>query len=448
MKNKLPTILLSLSLTTTLFGLDVGQEIELDSYLNARTNPNFTKFSKNIKTTLAKGTTGEVLEVKDFNSGNAGIKMKVTSGPKAGQSYWVYYNSKAPAIKVVVPKTQKEMTVHEIKHEALKVDGEKLQAETKEAVPATRDLEEHAITETAKEVQEVKVELEKVFANTPNIDCNQARVEPSEVISVPPSVLTLQPILDKPEDERDYLEVYSVTPYRDVPRAVKGYPKCVTVDPKLGNYDVCTKDGKIDAFKLTNRGPNKVVEKSDYYINRSYEFQYDDRAKSDIKLLITDSPDETVSHSNYKVMLFFPRTVLPSVKHSGEELIVTLPNQEVVKFDTKTKQIIGGVLTEGKMAQNGRANASNVNYTGNGVVITANKSGDLPYGDIELDNGKSARSITIATVSKKGHPDCKIPSKDLWYNDAEKDNVLIKPEFQSDAGLDKFIQKRCGFSLF
>ena len=148
---------------------------------------------------------------------------------------------------------------------------------------------------------------------------------------------------------------------------------------------------------------------------------------------------------------FSPRSVLPSIKEVDDELNVTLQNKEVVRYNAKTKEIIGGVLTEGKMAQDpknkNKAIPANIKYTGESVLMRASKSGDLPYGDIELRDGSKARSTTVATVSKKGHKDCQIPSKDIWYNTPDED-FLIKPELASDAGLDSFLKKKCGFSLF
>ena len=142
MNKKLPTIFLTFSLVT-LFGFSVGQEIELTSFLNGRANPNFLKYTKNVQTTLGPGTSGEVIEIKKFNSGNSGIKMKISGGPKAGESYWVYYNKENPALKIVDNKT------------ALEVSPDQARPETSTAVvihetKALRDLNEQAVLETAR----------------------------------------------------------------------------------------------------------------------------------------------------------------------------------------------------------------------------------------------------------------------------------------------------------
>lgn len=148
MKNKLPTILLALSIGS-LVGFSAGDEIELDAFLNARTNPNFLKYSKNIATTLRSGTTGEVLEIKKFATGNSGIKMKVTSGPKTGESYWVYYNVKDPAIKLTNKKIKKEVNPEAVEITAAGKPKENLFSESLRDISARRDIEEHAIIQTA-----------------------------------------------------------------------------------------------------------------------------------------------------------------------------------------------------------------------------------------------------------------------------------------------------------
>ncbi|MBC7427811.1 MAG: hypothetical protein H7336_04305 [Bacteriovorax sp.] len=429
MKNKLPTILLSLSLAT-LFGFDVGQEVELTTFLNGRANPDFLKYTKNIQTNLVKGTAGKVLEVKKFSSGNAGIKMKITGGAKNGETYWVYYNKANPSLALTGKKSKKEVTPEA-------AQPNEARALITRNVAASRDLGEHAVIETARQAKAL-LESKQIGDSTSaknNKDC-----PPEENISKQTLSQT---------GEESYKETDFVAPFRDTPRKIDDYfPSCAQIDNNP--WETCRYKGAVEEFKLTNGGSNNIVKNNEYYINRTFEFQFDDRAKSDMKVMVVDAPDDTTSHTTYSIMLFFPRSILPSIKKEGNELTVTLPNKEIVKYDATTKEVIGGVFTEGKMAQSGNKKAlpAAVKYTGAGVMIRADKSGDLPYGDIETKGGGRAPSITTATVSKKGFPDCKIPSKDIWYTDYTKNNVLIKTEYATDAGLDSFIKKKCGFSLF
>lgn len=138
---KLIITVLSLLTLTAMLGFKAGDEIELDQYLNARANPNFLKYTKNIKTTLAKGTTGEVLETKLFNSGNHGLKIKVSSGPRAGSSYWVYYNKADPGLHLV---DKENIDAKDNVEEAVS-------AKTNRTISAQADLNEHAVVEATKE---------------------------------------------------------------------------------------------------------------------------------------------------------------------------------------------------------------------------------------------------------------------------------------------------------
>jgi hypothetical protein len=406
-------------------GLSVGDHLELKNYLNARTDARFTKDSNNIEKILPKGTVGEVLDIKPMPSGNFGIKIKIESG----ENYWVYYNKKTPAMDLIDSKNTKieKMTnqkqINSVKNvKLLKPQLAFLDSENKFVLDSTK--------EAVKNLE--KKSIAQLVPAIKSTDCIPSKMPESNV------------------PEAKYKETDTVMPYREISNSSLHSKSCQTSE---SGWDFCksTESGLIEGIKLINNGPNSIVKTNEYYIRRELGFEFDDHARSDIKLLIVDSPDDTTSHATYSVMLFFPRSVLPSIKKIGDVLEVTLPNKEKVQFNAKTKEIIGGVFKEGPMAQseNKKAKPAAIIYTGEGVVIRADKSGDLPYGDIEKKDGKSAPSISTATISKKGFKDCKIPSKDIWYTDEKKGgNTFIMPSLASDQGMDEFINKKCGFSLF
>lgn len=425
------TVLFSLFLSSVL-AFKVGDQVELESYLNARSSAQFLKTSGNIKTQLSAGTKGEVLESKKMNSGNYGIKMKVNSGAHRGESYWLYYNLKDPKMKLF-DSQRREQKTEQITQEKLQIKS----AELTEDQTGIRAPEEAAVlvaANTAKFVLENKT-ASQVTSPPTGSDCAPAVSAISSNVS-----------------EEDYTESDIVEPFREASDSRLHSTTCRTMQ---GGWDQCrhSDSKKIEAFQLTNKGPNNIVKSNEYYINRTMSFEFDDRARSEMKLVVVDSPDDTTSHSTYSIMLFFPRTVLPAIKKEGDELIVTLPNKEIVRYNAKTKEVLGGVFSEGAMVADpknkNKARPADIKYTGNGVMIRSDKSGDLPYGDIELSNGSKAPSSSTATISKKGFKDCKIPSKDIWYTDYQKGgSVFIKPEFQADKGMDDFIKKKCGFSLY
>jgi hypothetical protein len=161
MKNLSILFCLFLSLTIAV-GFKVGDSVELDQYLNGRTDSNFLKYNKNIKTTLAVGVKGEIAETKRFSSGNYGLKLKVSSGENAGKSYWVYYDVKNPTLHLL--NKNKEESKMNIESATTAV--------TVKPTLAVREMSEHAVVESVKEVSKI---LDKGIdqATTPkaNVNC-------------------------------------------------------------------------------------------------------------------------------------------------------------------------------------------------------------------------------------------------------------------------------------
>jgi hypothetical protein len=394
--------------------------VEIESTLNARTSANFLKTTNNVRFPLEKGTKGSVEESVKLPSGNYGLKLRLENGPHRGDTVWVYHDLNTERIKLTDNNNQLTTNVDSAKNaEALKTIASFVD-------PLTKTLTKN-ISDFSK--LNLKNQNKSLLTSSSNCKVNQS--------------------LSNESDLNNYHESQSIPPFKEIADSTLHSTPCRGTD---NNYDVCVNQKNIvEKFSLKNQGGNKIVSKKEYYINREFEFDYEDHARSDMRLMIVDSPDEYTSHATYSVMMFFPRTVLPSVKKVDNVLEVTLPNQEIVKFDPITKEIVGGVMTEGPMIQDerGKAKPAAVKYTGAGVMIRADKSGDFPMGDIEKSDGSKLPSPNTATISKRGEKDCKIPAKDIWYTNYERGgNVFIKKELASDAGLDQFIIKRCGFSIF
>ncbi|MGZ3809318.1 MAG: hypothetical protein ACXVCE_14635, partial [Bacteriovorax sp.] len=350
---------LCLSLTlTSMLAFKVGDQIELEAYLHARSRADFTKGSK-IETTLSKGTRGEVVESKKMPSGNYGIKMKVENGSHKGESYWVYYNLRAPMMKLMDAKNQ------ELKKQAIaQGNNQEIEPSKEQELGPSSDQEieqakkaELTADQTGYRAPEEKDVVDAVQTATQALDPKSV----SQIIPTPkspdcappasPSTISLKTTTAAiPEDQ--YRETDLVEPYREVATSPLGPTACVSAG---FGWDQCKMDatttGKVDGFKIVNNGPNNIVKTDEYYINREMSFEFDDRARSDMKLLVSDGPDDRTSHITWSVMMFFPRSVLPSIKRVGDELEVTLPNKEIVRYNAKTKEVIGGVFTEGPMRQ-------------------------------------------------------------------------------------------------
>ncbi len=216
---------------------------------------------------------------------------------------------------------------------------------------------------------------------------------------------------------------------------------CFNVD-RDANYS-------IKSFKFQNAGINKIVPMEGFGVGREYEFQFEGQARSDLGLLVWDSPDENESHAHLKIMMFFPKEILPAIRYESSNekdlVIVTLPTKEEVVYNGKTKEIISGVLTEGVLRQNanGVAVSPDVQYNGKGVVIEASAVADWPVGF------KGNQASKIVTVKKKGYKNCLIPGKELWFTDDSKGgNVFFNKKLISNEAFDAFLKKRCNFSIY
>lgn len=204
------------------------------------------------------------------------------------------------------------------------------------------------------------------------------------------------------------------------------------------------------SFKFTNPGGNKIVKNQGLGIGREFEFMFEDFARSDLGLLVWDSPDQVESHGHLKLMMFFPRTYLFAVDYTQDDqydyIHVTLPTGEKVTFNGETKEIMNGVLSEEGQKQDGDGNSlePEINYSGEGVVLYAHKLNDYPVGI-----NSETRKNQMAYIEKKNHPVCKVPVSDLWYTDKKKgNNIFFNKKYVTDEAFDKYLLKKCKFSMF
>lgn len=221
-------------------------------------------------------------------------------------------------------------------------------------------------------------------------------------------------------------------------------------------WDVCYSINPQDerlmkSFKFINTGGNVTVPNSGITVGREYEFSFEGLARSDMNLLIWDAPDEIENHVHLKIMYFFPRIIMPAIRiemadPENKRLIVTLPTEEEVIFNEKSREIISGALKETPMKQSpdGSALAPGVNYTGKGVVVEASAQAQWPIGNIANDT-----RIKIVTIKKKGYKNCLVPDKELFYTDSKKGgNIFMNKKYITDNAFDLYLKKQCGFSIY
>jgi len=240
-------------------------------------------------------------------------------------------------------------------------------------------------------------------------------------------------------------------PYREEKTSPLTPSSCQT--ETLG-VKLCKRDGTEELFQFSMTQRKNETQ-------RSFDFGFEDFARSDLHLYVIDSPDDFMSNMTFNYYVFLPRTYLPSFKVQDDEFHVTISTGEKIIFDKLTGKIKSGVLVEKPMSQlPGSKNCSYpqkacrkyasplpITYNGTGIMLEISSNGNLPIGDVE--SGKSVSpSPYIVNVIKVGEKKCTIPSKNLWFTNYEKAGaIFIKKDFISDEKLNDYIKEKCGFSL-
>jgi hypothetical protein len=207
--------------------------------------------------------------------------------------------------------------------------------------------------------------------------------------------------------------------------------------------------GKIVGFEISNRGGNRILRQrhditKNQLFTRDFQFRFDDRARQDIHLSVTDwtpSRDKQFRLSGLmnSVLVFFPRKFVPAITAEGTGAIVTLPTGEKIEFDAETYEIVSGVLAEAPVDLSAPRFPA-VEYTGKGVTVRANSRGNDP------------RVATTATITT-GSPDpdctkgqrcnqCRVPARELW-----EQHGAVHFKFATDEKFDRYLRLHCGFGL-
>lgn len=214
-----------------------------------------------------------------------------------------------------------------------------------------------------------------------------------------------------------------------------------------------TAAGAIVGFEFSNHGGNRILPprrdavKNQFY-TRDFQFRFDDRARQDIYLLVTDwapSRDRQfrLSELMHSLILFFPRSFLPAIVNLAGTHLITLPTGEEVEFNAQTHEIVGGELSESAVDLNPDRNARKfpgIEYSGKGVAVRANARGSDP---------RLSAMATITTGSPTrtcdkgvGCNQCQLPARELWDQSG-----AVRFKFATDRDFDRYLIARCQFSL-
>lgn len=281
---------------------------------------------------------------------------------------------------------------------------------------------------------------------------------PVEIAKLPEAKPEIVPKLAKPAIPRLLPESVLAEPQKDPASRRLEYNTMLNTRtgdaaPKSSWQYRRTRDGAIVGFEFSNHGGNRVLPPrrdaaKNQFFTRDFQFRFDERARQDIHLLVTDwvsSRDRQfrLSELMNSLMHFFPRSFLPAIVHFNGRNIITLPTGEEVEFNAQTNEILSGVLSEAPVDLNPDRSARNfpaIEYSGKGVVVRAHVRGADP---------RLGTTATIATAAPVAACDkgtqcnqCQVPSRDLWDQSG-----AVRFKFPTDQEFDRFLLARCQFGL-
>lgn len=407
-------------------GISSGDQIELQTYFNARYSANFKKNSNNVSSVLSPQTKAKVTEVKQMPSGNLGLRVSVLTGKSKGESVWVYYNKQTPRMKLY---SSSDASGKEVSSENTEKIGS---VKTKQNVQALSepDLEsddsQEDLQTTVRSLNQVQRDVQKVGKKSEYCESCEWSDSGQEGGAADSSRSSSQGLVVGSVKTASNA---SIIKPRNLLNTKIGSPVCRTSN----GYDSCTYRGDQvpTVFKVFNTGPNRVVAGKATDKRREWSFYSPNSATQDLGFYIEDYNGSDFSNSQRSYVMLFPRKSLSSVKVSGEEKIVTLPTGETVTFNQRTNEVIAGAFAE--TARLGSSNSAPiVKYQGSGVMVRADAAG--------VNEPKQART---ATISKNGQT-CKVPASELWK---QGNNSELNFKFPSDSDFNKYLTSRCGFGI-
>ena len=214
-----------------------------------------------------------------------------------------------------------------------------------------------------------------------------------------------------------------------------------------------TNAGQIVGFEFSNHGGNPILPPrrdaaKNQFFSRDFQFRFDERARQDIYLLVTDwapSRDRQfrLSELMNSLMHFFPRSFLPAIVSFDGRNIITLPTGEEVEFNRQTHEIIAGALSESAVDLNLDRNARKypaIVYNGKGIVVRADARGADPRigTTATITNGSPLPTCDKGVACHQ----CQVPAREIWDQAG-----AVRFKFATDQEFDRFLLARCQFGL-
>jgi len=209
-------------------------------------------------------------------------------------------------------------------------------------------------------------------------------------------------------------------------------------------------EGQFEGFDIDNRGKNAIVSAQDSM--RDFEFGFEEQARQNVSLMVSDAPNGTVSHTMHSYFVFFPRKYLPFAEiNSKKEVTVTLPTGEQMMF-AETGEVIDGVFEEGPVdigPDRFKRNYADLKYQGKGIILRVNARGQMPQQGqfestkIDMEYGIKYSSDVLIINGTTGQR-CRRPKIDFWPSEDESP-ILFK--FPTDKEFDFYLKAKCNFGI-
>jgi hypothetical protein len=210
---------------------------------------------------------------------------------------------------------------------------------------------------------------------------------------------------------------------------------------------------RTDGFSFENTGSNKIVNSQKYKsTQRIFNFDYLEQARQNLALEVNDLPSKIDNHSLHSVFMFFPRKNMPLVEQLSGTIDVTLPTGEKMSFQKDSKEVVGGVFTEGPVdsaTERTKRGFADLKYQGKGVMLRANARGMSPQlGEfenekIDMEFGVKGSTDVLILNGTTGQR-CRRPKADFWE---PIDVAPIEFKFATDEAFDAYLKQNCGFGL-
>jgi hypothetical protein len=298
--------------------------------------------------------------------------------------------------------------------------------------------------------------------SAPKAPVTESKPEPAEAekppAELPVEVAKIPEVPLKPMPQRNLPESTLAVPDKDSASRKIAYDTVLTSRRQEDKIQAGwqyrrDRQANIVGFEFSNHGGNRILSprrdaSKNQFFTRDYQFRFDDRARQDIHLMVSDwvpSRDRQfrLSELMNSLILLFPRKVLPAIVNFGERNIVTLSTGEEFEVNAATQEIVGGVFIEAPVDLNpdGRARKfPDISYTGGGVMVRADARGADP----RLSPSASILNNAAPEDCVPGSPcaRCQVPARALW-----EQTGAVRFKFATDQEFHQFLLSRCAFGL-